>query len=97
MIEKTSDEIAEIYSAASSSVAIINKDESYSAYVSRLESSITETTKTEADWKEMIKRNADHLEIIKGYKKNDGKTSIWTTESFTDIDAAITTGKAIYS
>ena len=97
MIERTTDEIAEIYSAASSSVAIINKDESYSAYVSRIESSITETTKTEADWKEMIKRNADHLEIIKDYKKLDEKTSIWTSEDFTDIDAAITKGKTIYS
>ena len=35
--------------------------------------------------------------LIKAYKKVDGKTSIWTTESFTAIDAAITTGKAIYS
>ena len=45
----------------------------------------------------MIKRNADHLETIKVYKKVDGSTSIWTTESFTDIDAAITKGKSLYS
>ena len=45
----------------------------------------------------MIERNVKHLETSKAYKKVDGKTSIWTTESFTAIDAAITTGKAIYS
>ena len=45
----------------------------------------------------MIQRNTEHLEIIKAYKKVDGTTSIWTSESFTAIDAAITTGKAIYS
>ena len=53
---------------------------------------------TETEWKEMIQRNTEHLEIIKAYKKeSDGTTSIWTSESFTAIDAAITTGKAIYS
>ena len=45
----------------------------------------------------MIERNVKHLEIIKNYKKFDGTTSIWTTESFTDIDAAITKGKTLYS
>ena len=45
----------------------------------------------------MIKRNVDHLEIIKAYKKVDETTSIWTSEDFTDIDAAITAGKALYS
>jgi hypothetical protein len=39
----------------------------------------------------------DHLEIIKAYTQTDGTTSIWTTESFTDIDVAITTGKALYA
>ena len=39
------------------------------------------------------KRNVDHLEIIKAYKKVDGTTSIWTSEDFTAIDAAITSGK----
>ena len=45
----------------------------------------------------MIKRNVDHLENIKNYKQADGETSIWTSESFTDIDAAITKGKTLYS
>ncbi len=37
-----------------------------------------------------------HLEIIKAYKKLDETTSIWTSEDFTAIDAAITAGKKLY-
>ena len=85
-LELTTDEIAQIYKAAGDSVTVIN------AYVSR-----TQSKETETEWKAMIKRNADHLETIKVYKKVDGSTSIWTTESFTDIDAAITKGKSLYS
>lgn len=92
MEEKTADEIAAIFSAAGDSVTIINADASYSAYTSR-----TGSTETEAEWKAKIKRNTDHLEIIKAYTKVDGTTSIWTTESFTDIDAAITKGKSLYA
>ena len=90
--ERTADEIAAFFSAAGSSVTLINADANYSAYISR-----TESSDTEAEWKAMIKRNTDHLEIIKAYKKTDGTTSIWTTESFTDIDAAITKGKTLYA
>ena len=82
MAERTTDEIAQIFSAAGDSVTLIN----------------TETAKgadeTEQEWKDRIKRNTDHLEIIKAYKKEDGTTSIWTSEDFTAIDAAITAGKA---
>ena len=82
MAERTADEIAQIFSAAGDSVTLIN----------------TETAKradeTEQDWKDRIKRNTDHLELIKAYKKEDGTTSIWTSEDFTAIDAAITAGKA---
>ena len=92
MEEKTSDEIAQIFSAAGDSVTVINADASYSAYTTR-----TSSTDTEAEWKALIKRNTDHLEIIKAYTKTDGSTSIWTSESFTDIDAAITKGKALYA
>ena len=91
MEEKTADEIAAIFSAAGDSVTVINADASYSAYTTR-----TSSTDTEAEWKAYIKRNTDHLEIIKDYKKLDGTTSIWTTEDFTDIDAAITAGKKLY-
>ena len=92
MEEKTADEIAAIYTAAGDSVNVINADANYSAYTSR-----TESSDTEAEWKAMIERNVKHLEIIKDYKKLDETTSIWTSESFTDIDAAITKGKTLYS
>ena len=92
MEERTADEIATIFAAAGDSVTVINADASYSAYITR-----TGSSDTEVEWKALIKRNTDHLEIIKAYTKTDGTTSIWTSESFTDIDAAITTGKALYA
>ena len=91
MEERTADEIAAIYTAAGHSVTLINADANYSAYTTR-----TGYSDTEAEWKDMIERNVKHLEIIKAYKKVDGTTSIWTTEDFTAIDAAIVTGKAVY-
>ena len=91
MEEKTTDEIAAIYTAAGHSVTLINADANYSAYAARTESFYTET-----EWKAMIERNVKHLEIIRGYKKLDETTSIWTTEDFTAIDKAITDGKKLY-
>jgi len=91
MEEKTADEIAAIFSAGGDSVTVINADASYSAYTARVE-----FPETEADWKELIERNVVHLEIIKGYTKLDGTTSIWTSEDFTAIDAAIIAGKKLY-
>ena len=82
MEEFTTDEIAEIFKHAGDSVTLINGTK--------------KETDTDADWKDKVKRNVEHLEIIKGYKKLDGTTSIWTTENFTAIDAAITKGKSIY-
>ncbi len=96
MEELTAEEIAKIFSDAGDSVTVINKDASYSAYKTRIES-LKDEADTEAEWKACIKRNTDHLEIIKDYKKFDKTTSIWTTESFTDIDAAITKGKSLYA
>ena len=93
MEEKTADEIAAIFSAAGDSVTIIDADANFAAY----QTANPLSTDTEAEWKAMIQRNTEHLEIIKAYTKTDGTTSIWTSESFTAIDAAITTGKAIYS
>ena len=84
MEERTADEIAEIFSAAGDSVTLINTDTSANA------------DETDAEWKDRIKRNVEHLEIIKAYKKLDGTTSIWTSEDFTAIDAAIVTGKKVY-
>jgi len=83
MEEKTADEIAAIFSAAGDSVTVINTSK--------------ESNETDDDYKDKIKRNVEHLEIIKAYKKLDGTTSIWTSESFTAIDKAITDGKKIYS
>ena len=91
MEELTSDEIAAIFSAAGDSVTVINADANFAAYGTRTGSNDTET-----EWKEMIQRNTEHLEIIKDYKKTDGTTSIWTSESFTAIDAAIVAGKKLY-
>ena len=85
MEEKTAEEIAAIYAAAGDSVTVINTDTSKGE------------DETVEEWKDRIKRNVDHLEIIKGYKKLDEKTSIWTTESFTAIDKAIVDGKKVYS
>ena len=93
MEEKTADEIAAIFAAAGDSVTVINADANFAAY----KTANPVSSDTETEWKAMIQRNTEHLEIIKAYKKVDGTTSIWTSESFTAIDAAITTGKAIYS
>ncbi len=82
MEEKTADEIAAIFSAAGDSVTVIGTAQG--------------SDETDADFKDKIKRNVEHLEIIKAYTKTDGTTSIWTTESFTDIDAAIVAGKKLY-
>jgi len=82
MEEKTADEIAAIFSAAGDSVTVIGTAQ--------------ESDETDEDFKAKIKRNVEHLEIIKDYKKLDGTTSIWTSESFTDIDAAIVAGKKLY-
>ena len=83
MVERTADEVATIFSAAGDSVTFIN-DGKPSAL-------------TDDEWKAGAKRNWEHLEIIKAYTKLDETTSIWTSEDFTAIDAAITSGKAIQS
>ena len=82
MEEKTADEIAAIFSAAGDSVTVIGTAQ--------------ESDETDADFKAKIQRNVEHLEIIKAYKKTDDTTSIWTSEDFTEIDAAITAGKKLY-
>jgi len=82
MEERTADEIAAIYSAAGDSVTVIGTAKT--------------EDETDEDFKAKIKRNVEHLEIIKGYKKLDETTSIWTSESFTAIDKAIVDGKKLY-
>ena len=83
MEEKTADEIAAIFSAAGDSVTVINTAKT--------------DDETDDEYKAKIKRNVEHLEIIKEYKKIDETTSIWTSEDFTAIDAAIVAGKKVYS
>jgi len=83
MEEKTADEIAAIFSAAGDSVTVIDTAKT--------------SDETDDEYKDKMKRNVEHLEIIKLYKKLDETTSIWTSESFTAIDAAIVKGKAVYS
>jgi len=82
MEEKTADEIAAIFAAAGDSVTVIGTAQ--------------KSEETDDDFKAKIKRNVEHLEIIKAYKKIDETTSIWTSEDFTAIDAAITAGKKLY-
>jgi len=82
MAERTAEEIAQIFSAAGDSVTVINSSK--------------RSDETDDSYKDKIKRNVEHLETIKTYKKEDETTSIWTTEDFTDINAAITAGKAKY-
>tara|TARA_R100000734_G_C3244604_1_gene48132 strand:+ start:130 stop:378 length:249 start_codon:yes stop_codon:yes gene_type:complete len=82
MSERTADEIAKIFSNAGDSVTLINNI-------------AAQSTITDED-KDTLKRNVEHLETIKAYKKQDGTTSIWTTEDFTAQDAAVTLGKTKY-
>ena len=82
MEEKTADEIEAIYSAAGDSVIVIGTAQA--------------SDETDDDFKAKIQRYVEHLEIIKDYKKLDETTSIWTSEDFTAIDAAITAGKKLY-
>ena len=82
MEEKTADEIAAIFSAAGDSVTVIGTAQT--------------SDETDTEFKEKIQRNVEHLEIIKDYKKLDETTSIWTSEDFTAIDAAIVAGKKLY-
>ena len=82
MEEKTADEIATIFTNAGDSVTVIGTAQA--------------SDETDTEFKEKIQRNVEHLEIIKDYKKLDETTSIWTSEDFTAIDAAITAGKKLY-
>ena len=82
MEERTVDEVAAIFAAAADSVTVINTAKT--------------SDETTNEYIDRIKRNTEHLEIIKGYKKLDETTSIWTTENFTAIDKAIVDGKNVY-
>ena len=81
MEERTADEVAAIFTAAGDSVSVIDTAQG--------------SDETDAEFKDKIQRNVDHLELIKAYKKTDDTTSIWGSEDFTAIDAAITKGKGL--
>tara|TARA_B100000424_G_scaffold203675_1_gene160808 strand:- start:762 stop:1013 length:252 start_codon:yes stop_codon:yes gene_type:complete len=78
----TTAEIAEIYSNLNVNVSIINELAALSSLTNQQ--------------KHNIKRNVEDIENTKKYKKEDGTTSIWTTEDFTAQDAAVTLGKTKY-
>ena len=88
MSNLTTDQISELFNSASDNVAMINKLAAIS--------SLTDAQKAR------IERNVLHLERMKTIKNvndetgQDTDTSIWTTEDFTAIDAAITLGKTKY-
>ena len=75
MEEMTADEVAAAYVAMGHSVDEVNSSK-------RDGETADEFTARKA-------RNVEHLVLMKAKKKIDGKTSIWTSESFTAIDAAI--------
>ena len=79
MTERTTEEIANIFTNAGDSVTVINEL-----------AALSSLTDEELD---KLKRNVDHLETIRAYKREDCTTSIWTTEDFTQQDAAVTLGK----
>jgi len=88
MSNYTTEELSTMFTNSGDCVSMINK----LAAISSL---------TDAQ-KERIKRNVEHLENLKLIETIDEVTrektgnSIWTTEDFTAIDAAITLGKTKY-
>ena len=75
MEDMTADEVAAAYVAMGHSVAEVNSSKG--------------ANETDDEFAARKTRNKDHLVIMKAKKKIDGTTSIWGSESFTAIDAAI--------
>ena len=82
MADKTAEELAQDYTAMGHSVSLITDVIAGDAM----------DGETDAEKKACVSRNVEHLELMKAMKKEDGTTSIWTDESFTAIDAAISAG-----
>ena len=74
-VELTADEIAAHYVAMGHSVDEVNSSKG--------------DDETADEFTARKARNVEHLVLMKDKKKLDGTTSIWTSESFTAIDAAI--------
>tara|TARA_R100000951_G_C2563682_1_gene156423 strand:- start:228 stop:491 length:264 start_codon:yes stop_codon:yes gene_type:complete len=83
MADKTAEDIAQDYTAMGHSVSLITDVIAGNAM----------DGETDADKKACVSRNVEHLELMKAMKKEDGTTSIWTDESFTAIDSAVSAGK----
>ena len=75
MEEMTADEVAAAYVAMGHSVDEVNSSKG--------------ADETDDEFAARVARNKEHLVLMKAKKKIDGTTSIWTSESFTAIDAAI--------
>ena len=83
MADKTTKEIAQDYTAMGHSVSLITNVIAGDAM----------EYQTDSEKKTCVARNVEHLELMKAMKKeSDDTASIWTNESFTAIDAAISAG-----
>ncbi len=74
-VDMTADEVAAAYVAMGHSVDEVNSSKA--------------DTETDDEFAARVARNKEHLVLMKAKKKVDGTTSIWGSESFTAIDAAI--------
>ena len=83
MANKTANEIAADFVAMGHSVAVITD----------VIAGDQMAADSAADKQNAVDRNVEHLELKKAEKKvEDATASIWTNESFTAIDAAISAG-----
>ena len=88
MADKTADEIAKDFTAMGHSVALITD----------VIAGDQMADGTNAEKIACVARNVEHLELMKAMKKeSDNTASIWTDESFTAIDAAISAGNTYTS
>ena len=74
-VDMTTDEVAAAYVAMGHSVDEVNNSQ--------------RDGEEDDEFAARVARNKEHLVLMKAKKKIDGTTSIWTSESFTAIDAAI--------
>ena len=74
-VEMTAEEVAAAYVAMGHSVDEVNSSK--------------QEGETDDEFAARKTRNKEHLVLMKAKKKIDGETSIWTSENFTAIDAAI--------
>jgi len=85
MANKTANEIAADFVAMGHSVAVITD----------VIAGDQMAANSAADKQNAVDRNVEHLELKKAEKKvEDATASIWTNESFTAIDAAISAGNS---